>query len=312
MQTAQEQRYHSLQPHRESGANGAKSANGYREAEQAARHGTGFLDALLGNLPGFVYRCANDPQWTMSFASAGSLALTGHPPEDLLSGRVCFADCIHPEDRQRVWDDVQVALDSGRPFLLKYRIVTASGEVRWVSERGRGVYSDDGELLALDGFIMDISERVRAEESLREQGRIIAQQKEEIRHLSLPIIEVWDGVLTLPIVGSVDARRAAEITEGLLDAVVRRRSRCVILDLTAVGATDATIAEHLARIVQSLGLLGARGVLVGVQPDLARSFVALDVSLAAVRTLPNLRTALLACMQEERPLSSRSRGARPG
>ncbi|AUX45951.1 uncharacterized protein SOCE26_074530 [Sorangium cellulosum] len=284
----------------------AHDATARRTAELAARESARSVEALLNNLPGFVYRCINDADWTTSYASAGFQTLTGHSPEDLLSKRVTFSALIHPEDRQHVWDEVQAALDTRTPFLIDYRIVNASGEVLHVSERGRGVYDDAGQVLALEGFMMDVTERVLTEENLREKTRIIDEQQQEIRNLSLPIIEVWDGVVTLPIVGTLDEHRAAQLTEGLLQTVVQRQSRHVILDLTAVGSTDATIAHHLARILRAVELLGARGILVGIQPGLAQSFVELNTNLSSVVTLPNLRTALLACMQGATPRARRS------
>src|SRR5688572_8712864 len=77
---------------------------------------------LISNLPGIAYRCRNDPNWTMEFMSEGTLALTGHAPEDFLSGRIAYADVIHADDRDAVWRDVQAALEEKRPFQLVYRI----------------------------------------------------------------------------------------------------------------------------------------------------------------------------------------------
>ena len=131
------------------------------------------METLLSNLPGMAYRCRNDAAWTMEFVSEGCAELTGHPPADLVgNAKLAFSELIHPEDRQTVWDQTQAAVEGRRPFQLLYRIATAAGAEKWVWEQGRGVFGPDGELLALEGFIADISARKRAEEVLaaRMQG----------------------------------------------------------------------------------------------------------------------------------------------
>src|SRR5205085_1404798 len=86
---------------------------------------------LMGNLPGMAYRCRNDPQWTLEFASEGAFALTGHRPDMLLSGAIQYGDLIHPDDRQRACDDVQRAVAADEPFELTYRITAANGKDKW-------------------------------------------------------------------------------------------------------------------------------------------------------------------------------------
>jgi len=128
------------------------------------------LTTLMGNLQGMVYRCANDPNWTMHFVSGGCQALTGFRPEQLTGNRadrVAYGDLIHPADRERVWAQVQQALGQRKPFVLEYRIRDAAGKERWVWEQGCGVFSPDGSLEALEGFITDVTARKRAEEAAR-------------------------------------------------------------------------------------------------------------------------------------------------
>jgi PAS domain S-box-containing protein len=127
------------------------------------------LQTLLGNLPGMAYRCRDNRDWSMDIVSTGCLQLTGYSAEDLTANRrFSYADLIHPEDRQMVWDGVRQGVDHGRPFELTYRIRTASGEEKWVWERGLGVLSAQGEVEDLEGFITDITDLKRAEETLRQ------------------------------------------------------------------------------------------------------------------------------------------------
>ncbi len=134
----------------------------------ALREDQRMLASLLGDLPGMVYRCRNDKSWTAEFVSEGCLALTGRPASDLMSGAAMYGELVHPDDRDRVWNDTQKALAEHRPFQMVYRIRTAGGEQKWVWEQGHGVFTPQGELLCLEGFIADITERVQAEERLRE------------------------------------------------------------------------------------------------------------------------------------------------
>ena len=126
------------------------------------------LDTLMGNLPGVVYRCRNDRNWTMEFMSVGARALTGLAPEQFTTGRVAYNSLIGPEDREPVWQEVQAAVAARRPFQMTYRIRTADGTLKWVWEQGQGIFAADGRLLHLEGFITDITERRTAEEALRQ------------------------------------------------------------------------------------------------------------------------------------------------
>ncbi len=141
------------------------------EREQAVerlRENQRTLATLMGNLPGMAYRRRNDKDWTMDFVSEGSAGLIGYVPTALIGNRlVSYNDLIHPDDQEPVWEQVQAALELTRPYVLEYRIRTAAAEDKWVWEKGVGVYSADGKLQALEGFIIDITERKRAEEELR-------------------------------------------------------------------------------------------------------------------------------------------------
>ncbi len=122
------------------------------------------LATLLSNLPGMAYRCLNDIHWTMELVSGGCVALTGYQSEELLQNAgIAYADLIHPDDRGLVRDVVDGALAQRRPFRIQYRIFNSHGEERWVWEQGVGVFGADGELQALEGFITDVTDRVRAE-----------------------------------------------------------------------------------------------------------------------------------------------------
>lgn len=138
-------------------------------------------------------------------------------------------------------------------------------------------------------------------ESLEAARREIEAQRATIEALSTPVIEVWDGIVTLPLLGYFDRERAEAMTEQLLEAVVRTRARYVILDVTGIAAIDATAADQILKIVAAVGLLGSTGVLVGIQVEIARALVSLGLDLGRVRVYHNLRQALKACVREQGP-----------
>lgn len=145
-----------------------------QRAMRALEEGQRFMSTLMSNLPGMVYRCKNDREWPMEFVSQGCLALTGYQPEELLgsSGVTFGRDLIVEEDRDRVWGEVQAAVRLRQPFSLLYRITTRHGETKWVWEQGRGVFGANDELVALEGYVSDITERKRVEEQLRRTERL--------------------------------------------------------------------------------------------------------------------------------------------
>lgn len=123
------------------------------------------LSTLLSNLPGVAYHCRNDRKWTMEFISEECLYLTGYYPSELIDNKeYCYNDIIHPLDRNFVWEEVQKALKNYQNYTLEYRIITRSGKEKWVFEKGRGIYHPSGEVLFLEGFILDISDKKKIEQ----------------------------------------------------------------------------------------------------------------------------------------------------
>ncbi|NJO11434.1 MAG: PAS domain-containing protein, partial [Leptolyngbyaceae cyanobacterium SL_1_1] len=128
-----------------------------------------FLSTLVTNLPGFIYRVANDRSYTPEYISEGVFSVTGYLPKEYLAeGTVTCSQIIFADDREAVWQTVQQAVALRQPYECEYRIVAKSGEHKWLWERGRGIFSASGEVLGLEGFATDISDRKRAELALKE------------------------------------------------------------------------------------------------------------------------------------------------
>ncbi|MDR6583409.1 MULTISPECIES: putative bifunctional diguanylate cyclase/phosphodiesterase [Herbaspirillum] len=130
------------------------------------------LETLLANLDGMVYRCRDDAYWTLEFVSDGCQALTGYAPGDLLlNSRLSFLELTHPDDRDMVRAHIETCLRERRRIDIEYRIVHADGSLRWVWERGVGLYNAAGKVEALEGFLQDVTERKEAAQALQEAER---------------------------------------------------------------------------------------------------------------------------------------------
>lgn len=150
----------------------------------ARRHAD--LERILGTLRGVVYRCANDPQWSMRYLSGNVEELTGYPHAAFFGPTpVTFGGLLHPDDAPGVWDAVQAALAARRDFDLTYRLRTRTGEERWMMERGRGVFAPDGHLRHVEGHIADATALMRANETLRIKDAAIESSINAIAMLGL-------------------------------------------------------------------------------------------------------------------------------
>jgi rsbT co-antagonist protein RsbR len=166
-----------------------------------------------------------------------------------------------------------------------------------VQDIWQNVYGSDGKLTRMAGTLRDITERKRAERALLDQLTVIEQQRDTIQTLSSPIIEVWDGVLCLPVMRLLNRERASELMQSLLAAIIRTSARFAILDLTAVETIDVLTASHFAQISAAARLLGAESIITGLRPAVAQTLVSLSIDLSEIVTLPNLKEALKMCMR---------------
>jgi rsbT co-antagonist protein RsbR len=157
--------------------------------------------------------------------------------------------------------------------------------------------NQEGETEHVAGLSLDVSDAVRTKLELERRLATIESQQRAIHELSAPVINVWDHILTVPLIGVMDTQRANELIERLLGAAACSETRYVILDLTGVDALDTSIAGHLLRLVQSLRLLGVEGLVTGISPRVAQTMVGLGVDMENVRTFRSLRESLRYCMR---------------
>lgn len=138
-----------------------------KKSEQIIAEQKREIDTLMSNLPGMAYRCANNINWTMEFVSEGCYQLTGYRRDELLNDKaVSYSNLIHKDDQLLVYETIQNAINNHESYTLLYRILTWQGIEKWVWEKGRAIYDGKWNLICLEGFITDITERKLGEEKI--------------------------------------------------------------------------------------------------------------------------------------------------
>lgn len=242
----------------------------------------------------------------------------GHSIAELTA--VPFLDFVHPDDR-----DATIAVAAGLfdgtadivDFENRYRC--KDGSYRWLHWVATAVTSADGCTYAcardITAHKQALAERDQAlaerEEALRRSAEFeaeyrrveeelrqrVSDQQDAIHSMSTPIIQVWDDIVTMPVVGLVDSARAADMKSSLLETVARTGAKFAIVDLTGVDVLDTATADHLLKVMRAVGLLGARCILTGIQPSVAQIVVSLGVDMEGVVTRRSLREGLKYCMR---------------
>ncbi|MBK7826750.1 ATP-binding protein [Nannocystis sp.] len=204
-------------------------------AEAEARESHRTLATLISNLPGIVFRCLNDREWPLEFMSAGCLEITGYSAESFVSGPISYASIIHPDDREAVWDAVQQGVAERRPYRTTYRVRTARGEDRWLWEQGQGVYDPAGGLIAIEGFINDITALRRAQLEIEERevlletllavttsAYVLCDELGQIVYVNLAA-QTWLKAPDVRLIGAVFAEVLADQPSELREAIARGR-----------------------------------------------------------------------------------------
>jgi len=127
---------------------------------------------------------------------------------------------------------------------------------------------------------------------IKGREEVILRQTDEITEISTPVIQVWDGILALPIIGTLDSARTQVVMENLLQKIVESGSSIAILDISGVPAVDSLVAQHLIKTVSATRLMGAECIISGIRPEIAQTVVHLGIDLSNVITKSSLASAL--------------------
>ena len=146
-------------------------------------------------------------------------------------------------------------------------------------------------------LLLDKLALITADAFQNTREKFIARQQEELMELSTPVVKLWDGILALPIIGTLDSARTQVVMESLLQAVVQTNSRFAIIDITGVPTVDTLVAQHLLKTITAARLMGAECIISGIRPQIAQTIVHLGIDLASVVTKAKLADAFALALQ---------------
>ena len=162
-------------------------------------------------------------------------------------------------------------------------------------------YKGDAETMAAEMWslneLLDAMGLYTTEVFLKSREEVVRRQQEELLELSTPVVKLWDGILALPIIGTLDSARTQVVMESLLQAIVQTNSRVAIIDITGVPTVDTVVAQHLLKTVTAARLMGADCIISGVRPQIAQTIVHLGINLLDVTTKSTLAAAFSVALQ---------------
>jgi rsbT co-antagonist protein RsbR len=257
------------------------------------------------------HRNAIQKQWVQQLASGTWKSSKGRStPEELSQQAAQFLELFNPAVQSGNLDDTGAAgWSEVRAFLedLSRRRVLAgfsSDETalfifslkRPVFDAIREASGDDADQLAADTWqatvMLDELGLYTVKSYQKSREEVINRQQQELLELSTPVVKLWDGILALPMIGTLDSARTQIVMESLLQKIVETESQMAIIDITGVPTVDTLVAQHLLKTITALRLMGADCIISGVRPQIAQTIVHLGVDLQGVTTKANLADAL--------------------
>ena len=225
-----------------------------------------------------------DPQGHVVSWNAGAERFKGYRADEIIGKHFsCFylPDAVQ---RGQPEQELKTAAKEGRFEDEGWR-VRKDGKQFWANVIISALRAPDGTLRGFSKVTRDLTERKQAEERIRQQSR-------EIMELSTPVMQVWQGVVVAPLIGSLDSQRTQQFMERLLGRIVETNSPVALVDIMGVPMIDTQTAQHLIETISAVRLLGAQVVLTGVRPAIAQTLVHLGIDLSGITTRSSLAAGL--------------------
>jgi rsbT co-antagonist protein RsbR len=253
------------------------------------------LQATIDTFPDPIFVKDREHRWIA--CNQAFCRLVGQPYDKMIG--YGDLDYFPPEQAKVFLDGDNQVMAEGGVLEAEEQVTSTAGEVRTIWTRKFPLRNRQGELLGVCGIITDITaikarqaQIEQLERAIQDKAAIIEAQAALLDQLSVPVIQVWDGILLLPLIGVIDSRRAGRILENLLEAIGRHAAQVVIVDITGVPVVDTSVASYLVRSVQAAQLLGCRSVLVGISAEIAQTLVGLGVNFSQIATRATLQNGL--------------------
>jgi len=213
---------------------------------------------------------------TICDANENMAAMTGYAVSELIG--MDGADLVMPADREGMIDHIR----SGPELPYEVTVIRKDGSAFPAVMRSRVIQLGGAVFHAV--AVLDIGERAQAEEMRR--------QSQAIMEMSVPVIQIWQGIVLLPLIGVIDTVRAQQMIERLLEAIVESEARVAILDVTGVPVIDTSVARHLLKTVDAAKMLGAEVIITGFSPEAAQTLTQLGVGFGTLKTRGLLRAGM--------------------
>ena len=247
------------------------------------------LLTLINNAPNHIYLKDRNHRFVL-VNKQFSLASLHRSAADFIG--LTEMDLFPPDEAADLLAIEAEIIASGVPLEREEELHTEEG-IRWLLSNRFPIYDPEGVCLGIGAFITDITERKRLDaERLALKEQVIEAQQAALRELSTPLLPLTEGVLAMPLIGTIDSIRANEILETLLKGISERRAHTAILDITGVREVDIQTASALVSAARAARLLGARVILTGVSPAVARTLVTLDANLDGIAILATLASGI--------------------
>jgi rsbT co-antagonist protein RsbR len=257
----------------------------------------GLLNSLLEHIPENVYFKDRESKF-VRICRAFADYMGFKNPDDII-GKTDF-DLFDEEHARPAFEDEQKIMKTGKSLQKEEKEVYPDGSEKWVETTKVPRYDEKGKIVGTFGISRDITGKKLWE---IEREKKIAAQKEELIELSTPVIDVWEGVLTVPILGSLDSERASRVSEALLTQIVEEKANTAIIDISGISAVDSAVADRLIRTAKAVRLVGAEAILTGVGVEIAQTIADLGIDMEGLKTMSTLKDGLRYVINHKKEIS---------
>ena len=255
-------------------------------AQAEAEESTQATLEILGQIPTPVM--AVDLDYTITFMNKAGCSFLGQEDCDGVVGRKCY-DLLRTPHCRTEECRVRQAIESGETRSARTEAANGDGVRIPIEYTAAPLRDEDSRVIGGLEYVLDITKQLEFEETIKEQGRMILE-------MSTPVVKVWEGVLLVPVIGSMDTTRSQQLTGAMLDAIVNEGAMYTILDVTGLPTIDTAVARHLLTTVESARILGAEVIITGFSPAAAQTLAQLGVDFSSLRTYGSLRAGLSAAL----------------